>query len=206
VAKNFVRRVKSGEIASVSQLKSEFKALAKLSHPDLSGAGGEDFMRLRAEYEAALRGFELYRFGPPRGKAGKAGREDGAAPSLEGAFDALARLMKRGFPKTPRHDKEKERYEQIRRRLLSELDATEPSWGPAFASFEEELIALKGSGSPAFDAALLLLSGILDYRKTRLPALLSANEIALDALGRMGRQGEALAGFPALLMRERPLE
>jgi hypothetical protein len=206
VAKNFVRRVKSGEIASVSQLKSEFKALAKMSHPDLSGSGGEDFMRLRAEYEAALRGFDLYRFGPPRGKAGKAGSESGAAPPLEEAFDALARLMKRGFPKTPRHDKERERYEQIRRRLMAELEATEPSWGQAFAGFEDELIALKGSGEPAFDAALLLLSGILDYRKTRLPALLAANEIALDALRRMGARGEALAAFPALLMRERPLE
>ena len=40
MANRFVRRIKSGDIESVSELKSEFKEVAKLTHPDLRGGVG----------------------------------------------------------------------------------------------------------------------------------------------------------------------
>ena len=52
----FVRGIMDGSIGSLEDLKSAYKTEAKLTHPDLSEASGhEDFLKLRNEYERALK-------------------------------------------------------------------------------------------------------------------------------------------------------
>ena len=56
MANRFVESIMDGSIGSVEELKAAYKTAAKKTHPDLAdGAGHEAFLRLRAEYERALR-------------------------------------------------------------------------------------------------------------------------------------------------------
>lgn len=181
----FVRRIKSGEIESVDELKSEFKALAKLSHPDLAGAGSkDDFARLREEYEAALRDFRKHRFGA-RAEAGATGAEaDSAshsAPSAVGdeAWGCLAIMLKRGFPKDPRHEKERLRYDYARWRLEEALGAEAAA---RFRACESELLAGRGRGDPLLAAELALLGDLIEFRELGLSPMRTGIVLALGSL------------------------
>lgn len=193
-------RIKAGEIASVPALKSEFKALAKSHHPDLRGPGasGADFIGLRAEYEIALRNFELHRFGfrPPA---------DERAFDPAGLGRTLAALLKRGFPKTPRHEKEKARYEYYRYLARNQLNAAGEGRWELFEAFERALSAARKNDPPSFRDAIGLLEGVIELFGRPLPELASANAIALAALGRsLGRESpvfrflDLLSGSPAV--------
>jgi hypothetical protein len=154
----FARLIKSGEIATVSDLKSEFKALAKLTHPDLLGPGaaGDDFVHLRAEYEAALRDFVKHRFGSGGPRAGDVfDRRD--------FYAALLALFKRGFPKEPRHEKERQRYDYCKYLVRAQLAAWDSGYPDLLDEFEYDLIARKRSSPRGYEAALAIALGIFEY-------------------------------------------
>jgi curved DNA-binding protein CbpA len=209
----FISAVEAGEISSEAELKSAFRALALATHPDLGGEGGrgESFVKVRAEYEAALRyladsGGRAGR-GARRG-AGFAGRDGGpgeaegegraAAEGRRGtsrgrSFDRalfyadLSALLKAGFPKTPRHDKERRKYARLRLLLRSSLAARGESPSPLglFDDFERALSRLKDSpeGAGTSAAAVLgLLSDLVEYEETGIVALRSVIEIELAGL------------------------
>ena len=211
----FVGKIKSGEIGSIGELKSEFKELAKLSHPDLLGPGSdaEAFRRLRDEYEAALRDFTKHLFfgarRPATGRSG--GARDGERAASDGpsgplgdeAWACLALFLKRGFPKSPRHEKEALRYEYARWRLLEAL-GPEPAEG--FAACEAELLALKEEGSGALGAALRralsLIQELIEFREKGLPAMRTQILLSLGALEADPRIGAGFRRFARSLAGE----
>jgi hypothetical protein len=208
VANRFVRMIRSGEIGSVGELKSEFKELAKLNHPDLLGsdADGEAFRRLRGEYEAALRDFTKHRFGARavdvalRADAGPRGFDAAASgPLSDEAWACLGLFLKRGFPKVPRHEKEALRYEYARWRLGEALGR---EGEVRFASCEAELLGLKSEGSRSLGPALALLRELIDYRAKALPAMRTQILLALAARGADPRIGPGYMIFVRFLAAE----
>jgi hypothetical protein len=200
MANRFVGKIKSGEIESVDELKSEFKALAKLSHPDLRGpgAGGDEFARLRDEYEAALRDFVKHRFGSrPAAGGPSAGGRDG--PMADDAWACLALLLKRGFPKVPRHEKEILRYEYARWRLSEALG---PARRARFAACESELLDMRSGASSVLAPALRLLGSLIDYREKGLGAMRTHIVLSLGALRSDPRVGPGYAAFALSLAAE----
>jgi hypothetical protein len=202
MANRFVRRIKSGEIESIDALKSEFKALAKLSHPDLRepGAGGDEFARLRDEYETALRDFVKHRFGGRPGKDGSqagGGAHDGPLP--DEAWVSLALLLKRGFPKVPRHEKEILRYEYARWRLF---EAIGPERRALLSACETELLAMKSSLSEALGPAMVLIRNLVDYRAMGLSAMRTHIVLSLGSLRADPRIGAGYFAFAFSLAGE----
>ncbi|HUW41366.1 MAG TPA: hypothetical protein VMV90_10160 [Rectinemataceae bacterium] len=206
MANRFARKIKSGEIESIAELKSEFKAIAKLSHPDLLGPGadGGEFARLRQEYETAMADFERIRFGARIDRA----EELGAMGDMDGArtasmpFDAwicLGLLLKRGFPKVPRHEKELLRYEYARWRLARSLG---PERHRQFLAYEAELLAMKSDSSTALGSALDLLRSLIEYRGKGLPAMRTHIVLSLGALCADPRVGAGVRSFTQALARE----
>jgi hypothetical protein len=198
----FVRKIKSGEIESIDALKSEFKALAKLSHPDLRepGADGDEFARLRDEYEAALRDFVKHRFGARPGgdePSTAVGARDG--PLSDEAWASLALLLKRGFPKVPRHEKEILRYEYARWRLF---EVVGPKRRALFAACEAELLAMKGARSEALISAMSLLASLIDYRARGLSAMRTHIVLSLGSLRADPRVGPHFRAFALSLAGE----
>jgi hypothetical protein len=186
LANRFVRMIRSGEIGSIGELKSEFKEQAKLNHPDLLGSDsdGEAFRRLRDEYEAAIRDFTKHRFGARSGGAETRGAtppgEAVGAPISDEAWACLALFLKRGFPKVPRHEKEALRYEYARWRLGEALGS---GGDGLFAACESELLGLKAEGSRSLGPALALLRELIDYRAKALPAMRTQILLSLASLG-----------------------
>jgi hypothetical protein len=175
MANRFVRRIKNGEIGSIEDLKSEFKALAKLCHPDLLGPGAEggEFASIRQEYETALADFERHRFGARDARA----EAPDAAP--EDVWPRLALLIKRGFPKVPRHEKETLRYEYARWRLARSLDG---ELRRLFVACESELLGLRDGSSESVDLVIDLLRSLIEYRGRSLPAMRTQIVLSLGAL------------------------
>lgn len=162
----FTRGILEGSIGSVEQLKAAYKSAAKRAHPDLSdGAGHEDFLRLRTEYERALR--ELSRAEPA------AAASEGTAPPAPGdPCAALDAFLKRGFPKTPRHRKEILRYRYARLRALSALAALDGRLPELFEAMEREL---SGGGNRRAAAAVAgLLAAYVRAKRGAVPAALAA--------------------------------
>ena len=211
MSNRFAGRIKSGEIASVESLKAEFKALAKATHPDLGGveASGEEFARVRDEYENALRDFEKHRFGF-RGASRKAGsdRHGGMASvaaaeawsaEVIGLFAALGLLRKRGFPKSPRHEKERMRYDYARYRFEARLGALGEGGLPAFEAFEAALFALRRRDAEAATSVLSLVDELLDYAMRRLPPMRTALVLSMGALSADPRMRGELRSFLVML-------
>jgi hypothetical protein len=207
MANRFVKRIKSGEIASVGELKAEFKDLAKRTHPDLAGPGSDhgDFAALRDEYDNALRDFEKHRFGSRRGGAGtypggtSAGRGLAREALAPEAWPCLAILLGRGFPKAPRHEKEALRYEYARWRLGEALG---PAWRELFDACDAELLAMRASRSPALELPLRVLRLLLDYRGKGLSAMRTEIVLALAELRSDPRVGPGCREFVLALARE----
>ncbi|HOX47926.1 MAG TPA: hypothetical protein P5165_07525 [Spirochaetia bacterium] len=223
----FIRAVEDGEIGSEAELKSAFRSLALATHPDLAGEGGrsESFVKIRAEYEAALRyladtggregagrreGSGGEDWSGARGQAGRGGAARGRAFDRGLFYADLAALLKAGFPKTPRHDKERRKYARLRLLVRSSLAARGESPSPLslFDGFERALSRLKESaegepanagavgGGPRASAAgtraaaaetraaavLGLLADLVEYEETGIVALRSVIEIELAGL------------------------
>ncbi|HOX33025.1 MAG TPA: hypothetical protein PLB91_11890 [Spirochaetales bacterium] len=207
----FARRIRAGEIDTVEALKSEFKALAKTTHPDLAGPGasGGEFSALRAEYEEALRGFLGLRYGGPASDLGEAPGHDRRALYAE-----LARLLARGFPKRPRHEKERARYERERYLFRARLRAWEPACPALFDAFEAAMLDLRASGGgEAFDETLALLASILEYHASGVEAARAVAELGFARFrapapgpargGKLpagARERDALCGFIGMLI------
>lgn len=198
MANRFVGKIRSGEIGSIGDLKSEFKELAKRNHPDLLGPGsdsdGEAFRRLREEFEAALRDFEKHRFGAKRGAL-----SSGAGSFRDEAWACLALFLKRGFPKVPRHEKEALRYEYARWRLGEALGS---ELAERFLACEAELLELKAENPRALGRALALLRGLIEYRGKSLPAMRTQILLSLGTLDIDPRHGPGCRGFARRLASE----
>lgn len=215
----FARRIKDGSIETPEELKAEFKALAKATHPDLAGpAFAHEFARIREEYEAALRDFGRHRFGLRSGRRAPGPERDASAdgvggagpgsfqrggvtatrPGVRNAFAALAVLRKRGFPKKPRHEKETLRYEYARWCCERALAQAGEGLADALLAFERAAVA-RGCDT----AALRYLDELAEYAALGLPALRTALLVDLGSLRADARIGsEALAlidGLSALL-------
>ena len=196
----FVHAIRSGEIDSIDELKASFRAHALATHPDTAATAdpGEAFISMRAEYEAALANFERHRFGISRRLSG--GSSDGAPRSGERnahvdaaeLWGCLSLMLKRGFPKEARHEKEILRYEYARWRWRGALEAlgrkkgsTEPpvDLEPSLLldAFEACLLGLEKTNT-ARDASLTYLRELCDYASRRLPAMRVALVRAFDAL------------------------
>jgi hypothetical protein len=210
MANRFARRIREGRIASIADLKAEFKELAKVTHPDAVGPGADhgDFAELRAEYESALRDFAKHRFGARRADGGPARAAGGAAPSGEGlarealpreAWACLALLLGRGFPKSPRHEKERSRYEYARWRFAEALGAER---GQLFEDFEAELLGMRESRSTALRPTLGLLGLLIEFSETGLSAMRTEIVLAFSALRRDPRIGPGCSAFLAALAGE----
>lgn len=236
----FIRLIEAGIIETEAALKSEFRARALETHPDQAEADdrGVAFIRLKAEYEVALR----YLAPPVRESASaesgrsyeassrrNPGRATGRAPGRtrydrDLFYADLSALLKAGFPKVPRHDRERRKYARLRLLVLSSLEALDEAFGEAgaeprglgsrppapgsgardgFYAFEAELLALRALGTPEAEAriarALSLAVDLVDYAECGIMALRAAIEIELADLR---AEGGALADFLGLLVDE----
>jgi hypothetical protein len=112
---------------------------------------------------------------------------NGRAPSVRSSepgdstpFAALELLLKRGFPKQPRHDKERLRYAYARIRARAALSSLNDEAGSLFDAAEQELLALKDTDRGDFKATLRLLSDIVAARLDGTAALVAAVRMELD--------------------------
>ena len=133
-----------------------------------------------------MRDFERHRFGArgrARGDAEYARPQDGpagpASPLSDSAWPCLELLLKRGFPKRPRHEKEALRYEYARWRLEQALGSGRAE---LFRAFESSLLDMKAFGSTAFGPILRLLVDLIEYRYAGLPAMRTNVVLSLGRL------------------------
>jgi len=232
MANRFIRMIEEGSIASEGELKSAFRALARATHPDLGagGARGEAFIKARSEYEAAVRYLAPAAGRDDHGADGVApGAASGTARATgsgkRGRFDRdlfyadLEALLKAGFPKTARHDKERRKYVRLRLRVRSALAAWDDDGGSrlaCFDAFERRLADLRDGddSANAGDAgmsglageALRLVEAIIDYAECGIVPLRASIEIEFAAL-REAIVGDAaladdLAGFLGALVAD----
>jgi len=212
MANRFIRLIEDGTIASEGELKSAFRAHALATHPDLGAAGaagaagvrGDDFIKARAEYEAALRYLE-----PGNGERGVSATAFG---KQRDRFDRalfyadLAALLKAGFPKTARHDQERRKYARLRLHVRSSLAArdgdTQDSPLARFDRFERVLALLKASPEPGhaarFGSVVDLLDDLIAYEVCGIVPLRASIEIEFAGL-RAATNDEGLLGFLAFL-------
>lgn len=201
MANRFIRRIEDGEISTEGELKSAFRALAMATHPDLgeAGARGEAFMKARAEYEAAI-GYLA-----PAATAGGQTR-------MRGRFDRdlfyadLQGLLKAGFPKLARHDKERRKYARLRLNVRSSLSAWDDRDAGdrliSFDAFEAELSAMKALTEPdRLEPILALVEEIIEYAECGIVPLRAAIEIEFAAMREL-RVEPAVLGFLGTLIND----
>lgn len=196
MANRFIRLIEEGAVASEGELKSAFRAFARATHPDLGAAGSrpEDFIKARAEYEAAVR-YLAPKASQDEGGCAEASAGRAAGGGTRGRFDRdlfyadLEALLKAGFPKTARHDKERRKYARLRLRVRSALAGWDDDGGSRLAdfdAFERWLAAIRdgrdsGAGRLA-DEALGLVEGVIDYAESGIVPLRASIEIEFAAL------------------------
>ncbi|MEN6476969.1 MAG: hypothetical protein ABFC75_03125 [Rectinema sp.] len=194
----FAKRIRNGEIPSVESLKAEFKSLAKVSHPDLAGQdSAEEFILVRDEYEQALRDFDRHRWGFRRVNgesrsaedAGRNIRKEGAVrknafayASFAPVFAALALLLKRGFPKEPRHERQKLRYEYARWRFASTFTAAVENGEALLDAFERDYASLIAGDTVQASSVSEMLDELIEYSRTGVPAMRTSLILALGSI------------------------
>ncbi|MEI6874654.1 MAG: hypothetical protein WCL50_05935 [Spirochaetota bacterium] len=177
MANRFVQGIRSGDIDSLEDLKTAFKELAKATHPDLAGAGsGDEFLAVRSEYENALHNFEHHRFGAAKAGAAGGQGERGATVASGELWACLALFLKRGFPKTPRHEKEILRYEYARWRLRGALRTRGREGAGAdpvalYDAFEAECLATRKALPEGVGAAVAFLRNLVAHAEREHPAM-----------------------------------
>ncbi len=202
VANRFVRLIRSGEIGTVAELKSLFKRLAKETHPDLAQtpsptaagqrAAAADFIRVREEYEHVLGDFDRYRFG--------AGRRERLVLNRRALYLSLESLFARGFPKIPRHAKEKERYDYARFAFLENMRVGDPERGESvFREFERELFWLRAAHPDDFVSLKSWIARLLDYHRSGIAALVVELKLGAESFASRFPENAGLAGFLAAL-------
>jgi len=184
----------SGEISSIAELKALFKAEAKRTHPDLADRVGQvdpagpaksvddansaAFIRMRRQYEDAL---ERLTAGYSRHSASGVRPEEVRSGKTLDPYAALELLLKRGFPKRPRHRKEILRYAYARLSARSTLDRLGSELPLLFDSFEA--CALSPDADPrTLTEALRLLSEFLKARLTGAASLETSVRMELTRL------------------------
>ncbi len=177
----FAKKIRSGEIDTEGQLKSEFKALAKELHPDIAGEGFQaEFVRVRQEYESALGDFDRHRFGA---SAKDSAHKPKPAKSGSGMlFAELFLLLKRGFPKTARHEKERLRYQYAIWRFRNALAALGSETPSRFDAFHRAILVLRTGNKAGLDTVLRMLYDLVEYKRRPLSPLRTAIEIEYDAI------------------------
>lgn len=230
MANRFIRLIEEGTIATEGELKSAYRAQALATHPDLQGGAirttgtlGEDFIKARAEYEAALR-YLAPKDGQSKAGSGGSGHgnvDHGDRPATafgkkRDRFDRalfyadLAALIKAGFPKVARHDKERRKYARLRlhvRSNLAALDGQEHgSCVARFDAFERSLTAIKADSrdqvrDTSLDMIIGLVEDIIDYAECGIVPLRASIEIELATL-RARSNDSALLGFLAFLVAD----
>jgi len=181
LANRFTAKIKSGEIDTEEQLKSQFKSLAKELHPDIAGEDFHaEFVRVRQEYESALDDFDRHRFG-------SSAKDSAYRPSYARAgscdlFAELALLLRRGFPKTVRHEKERLRYQYAVWRFRNIVAVLGGENSARFDAFHHEFLSLKTSDEPAYKKILAILHALVEYKRKPLSPLLTTVEIEYDAI------------------------
>lgn len=208
MANRFVQGIRSGDIDSLEDLKTAFKELAKATHPDLAGAdSGDEFLAVRSEYENALHNFEHHRFGAAKaGTAGGLGDRAAAVASGE-LWACLALFLKRGFPKTPRHEKEILRYEYARWRLRGALgargrDAAVGDPVALYDAFEAECLAMRKALPEGVGAAVAFMRSLVAHAEREHPAMRTALVRELEDLGLEPGLGSASLAFLGYLAKE----
>lgn len=175
----FTRGVRDGRIRTVAQLKSEFKAQARAIHPDTASeteaaARTAAFVGLRKDYERALA--DLGNSAAETGDgAGRKSRRPGPSdwiPALEG-------LLKRGFPKEPRHEKETARYRQALVRARSALASLGADAEAAFDAFETELLGSAAVSRGETGRSMVLFGELLSAARRKNAAAIAAAEFGL---------------------------
>lgn len=186
----------------MADLKKLFRKLALETHPDLTGAGTSrsqdpvpetsgqekpeadthaDFIELRRDYERALTSFDRIRFGVslPRHASG----------TPADFFVALGSLLGRGFPKVPRHEKEKHRYDYARKLMLDALAAMDVSdrhsSSGMFLNFEDSLLQVREIDPQLADRILEWMSRLVEYSSTGLSALCAELGFGLATISRL---------------------
>lgn len=198
MANRFVGLIRAGRIGTVPELKSLFKRLAKETHPDLASAdrGGVpaiEFIQIREEYEHALGEFDRYRFGSRR--------RERLVLDRRALYLSLEILFARGFPKTPRHAKEKERYDYARFAFLENMKAADSGAGESiFHDFEHDLFGLKARDPGAVKELRAWMSRLLDYHRSGIGAFIVELRLGALRLGARFPEAAGLAGFLGFLV------
>lgn len=191
---------------------------------------GEAFIKARAEYEAAVR-YLAPRTRPDddsadgaqtaaaSGNAGATGRGKSGRFDRDLFYADLEALLKAGFPKTARHDKERRKYARLRVRVRSALAAWDDDGGCRLACFDaferrlaemrdgDDSAVLDGSGLDALaDEAIGLVEAIIDYAECGIVPLRASIEIEFAALREAVAADAAiaddLAGFLGALVAD----
>lgn len=198
----FYHAIRDGGIDSVADLKKLFRKLALETHPDLTGAGTprspdpvpetsgqekpeanthEDFIELRRDYERALTSFDRIRFGVsvPRHASG----------TPADFFVALGSLLGRGFPKVPRHEKEKHRYDYARKLVLDALAAMDVSdrhsSSGMFLNFEDSLLQVREIDPQLANRILEWMNRLVGYSSTGLDPVAAELGFGLATISRL---------------------
>jgi len=226
----FIRLIEDGAIATEGELKSAFRAHALATHPDLKDdAGctarslGEDFIKARAEYEAALR--YLAPKADRNCTPGHGDRPSTAFGRKRDRFDRalfyadLSALLKAGFPKTARHDAERRKYARLRLQVRSSLAALEGArpgsplalfddFERAFTDLKEPSVAglsPRDVGKDTYEKARQaeavagLLLDLIAYEECGIVPLRASIEIEFAGL-RQDSTPAGLLGFPGFLV------
>jgi len=203
-------------------LKSAFRAHALATHPDLRAEEsrrpeslGEDFIKARAEYEAALRYLapKAARMEPGHENTEAGDRPATAFGKKRDRFDRtlfyadFSALLKCGFPKTARHDKERKKYVRLRlhvRSSLASLDgAGQGSTLALFDAFERVLATRKelteAGLTPRIEAVIGLLMDLISYEECGIVPLRASIEIEFASL-KQNATDPGLLGFLAFLV------
>ncbi len=181
MANRFAKKIKSGEIDTEEQLKSEFKALAKELHPDIAGDSFHaEFIRVRQEYESALGDFDRHRFAAKPKDSGTSNKSQKNAKT--DLFGELFLLLKRGFPKTVRHEKERLRYQYAVWRFRNAVSTLGGENQARFEAFQRELLAMKTEDEFRFKKIMAILYDLVEHDRKPLSPLRTTIELEYDAL------------------------